>query len=70
MLQDRDSDVRKMAAKAIAQLGAEEELDRLAGMVVATPWFGETWLDAYEALMLLDRNLYCPFEWPEEKPSS
>lgn len=58
MLGDSDAGVRLLAAEAVGKIGTEDDLNWLAPLAV-----GRTSEDgAREALLLLDRKLYCPFQ--------
>jgi HEAT repeat protein/DNA-binding MarR family transcriptional regulator len=64
MLTDEYEAVRQAAVKAIGRIGSVAELPRLAEMVIAYP-LGGVGRNTNEALIRLDRRLYCPFEWPK-----
>jgi HEAT repeat protein len=61
MLKGDNEDVRKAVARGIAKLGSEREALELAKRIASFK-FGDWAREANEALVLLDRKLYCPFE--------
>lgn len=61
MLKGDNEDVRKAVARGIAKLGSEKEAMELAKKIASFK-FGDWAREANEALVLLDRKLYCPFE--------
>ena len=55
--------MRKTAAEALGSLGSEEEIPHLLDMVISGA-VGAS--EAKDALMRIDRRLYCPFDWWED----
>jgi hypothetical protein len=60
MIKDEDPIVKKGAARALGSLGSEEEVPVLLGIIVSESDINP---DAKDALIFIDRKLYCPFNW-------
>jgi len=60
MIEDEDPIVRKESAHAIGILGSETEIQMLLDILFSSHG---TNLDANNALIYIDRKLYCPFRW-------
>jgi HEAT repeat protein len=66
LMSDSNEHVRRAAAEALEPLLIEEDLEWLA-QLAAHQWATGAGETANELLIYLDRKLYCPFEWPEER---
>lgn len=60
MLSDPDNSVRNAASIVVGKTGTEEDLAPLLKMAVS-----DHNVNAIEVVAILDRTLYCPFEWRE-----
>ncbi|MFC1712874.1 HEAT repeat domain-containing protein [Candidatus Poribacteria bacterium] len=63
MLRDARRSVRDAAVVALTFLNSEEDISFLLDIAISG---GEGASAAREALICIDHNLYCPFDWPED----
>ncbi len=60
MIEDKDPIIRKESAKMMGILGSESEVQELLDILLDSHGTNQ---DAKNALIYIDRKLYCPFNW-------